>query len=139
MNASRHEVMALVAQHANELGRQRGIEDRDRRFGVAAIAFGHGAAGNVSPRALAQRLDDGQEWLLIRPLCIAQCWFLGHDPSPRRCMCSYSMRYAPAPLPKPSRIRAGEAEQTSLAYTRGASGSTPQRPVQFLQCGGKSL
>src|SRR5206468_2410548 len=64
VNAPRHEVMTLVAQHANDLGCQRGIEDLDRRFGVTAVAFGHGASGDVLPRALAQRLDVRQEWLL---------------------------------------------------------------------------
>src|SRR2546429_2357613 len=110
MNASRHEVMALVAQHANDLGRQRGVEDLDRRFGVAAVAIGHSAAGDVLPRPLAQRLDVGQEWLLLRVLCVAHGWFPGHVPSPRRFMYRYIMRYASAPRAKASRIRAGEAE-----------------------------
>src|SRR5438093_8739070 len=107
MNASRHEVMALVAQHANDLGRQRGIEDLDRRFGVAAVAFGYGAAGDMLPRPLAQRLDVSQEWLLVRSLCVAHRWFPGHVPSPRRFMYPYIMRYALAPRAKASRIRAG--------------------------------
>ncbi len=60
LRAVRHEVVPLVAQHANDFGRERLIEKPDDLLHVRAIARGDGAGVDVLARSLAQRLDVGQ-------------------------------------------------------------------------------
>jgi hypothetical protein len=52
-----HEVVALVAQHADQFGRQRFIEQTQHFFAVGAVAFGHCAVFDMLPSALAQGLN----------------------------------------------------------------------------------
>ena len=58
-----HEVVALVAQHADDLGGQRLVEQLHHRLAVRLVALGHRAVLDVLARALAERLDVGHEVL----------------------------------------------------------------------------
>ncbi|MNR50624.1 hypothetical protein D3C85_1701740 [compost metagenome] len=49
-----HEVVALVAQHADQLGGQRFVEQAQDFFTVGAVAFGHCAVFDVLAGTLAQ-------------------------------------------------------------------------------------
>src|ERR671925_604852 len=61
VNAFRHEVMALVAQRADDLGGERLVEQLDDHIAVGVIPGSHRALRDVLPGALAQRLDVGEE------------------------------------------------------------------------------
>ena len=63
VDALRHEVVALVAQHADDLGRERLVEQPHHRLAVGAVAGRHRALLDVLAGAAAQFLDVGQERL----------------------------------------------------------------------------
>ena len=68
VDAGRHEVVALVAQHAHDLGRERLVEQcRTPCLSRPAVAGRHRAVLDVLPRALADRLDVGQEAHFLSP------------------------------------------------------------------------
>jgi hypothetical protein len=133
MNASRHEVMALVAQHANDLGRQAVLRTLTA-VSVSPVAFGHGAAGNAAAPLRRRRRS---EWLFERfalliggfldvyLLLVASCIHT---------LCA-------------TRRQRGQSEQDSCRRgganlypcARRAFACTQQSVVQFLQCTGKSL
>src|SRR6267143_1305856 len=56
MDAFRHEVMALVAQRADDLGGERLVQELQHHAAVGVIAGSHRPLGDVLPGALAQRL-----------------------------------------------------------------------------------
>jgi hypothetical protein len=60
MDAARHEVMAPVAQHADELGCQGVIEKRQHHVAIGGVAHGDGAFIDVLPGAHAQGRDVGE-------------------------------------------------------------------------------
>ena len=64
VDALGHEVVALVAQHANNFSRQRVVEDTDRGLGIATVGRSHRAFHDVLARALAQCLDVGKKRFL---------------------------------------------------------------------------
>jgi hypothetical protein len=57
VNAGRHEVVALVAQDAHDLGRERAVEKLDHGLAVRGVARGDGALLDVQARARAERFD----------------------------------------------------------------------------------
>ena len=65
MDAVRHEIVAFVAEHADDLGREGLVQDPHDDLGVGAVALGNGAALDVLARAAADRLDVGQKRLLL--------------------------------------------------------------------------
>src|SRR5579864_1536022 len=60
VNAGSHEIVALVAQHADDLGSECFIQQLDHDLAVGCVAGCHGAFLDVLPRALAQGRDIGQ-------------------------------------------------------------------------------
>ena len=62
VNARGHEVVALVAQHADDLGRQRLVENAHDRVAVRPIALGDRALLDVPARPRPKLLDIRQEW-----------------------------------------------------------------------------
>ena len=65
MDALRHEVVAPVAQHADQLGGERVVELLEHRLAVGAVAGGHRALVEVLAGALAQGLNVGQKAGLV--------------------------------------------------------------------------
>src|SRR5262249_43680933 len=63
VDALRHEVMALVAQDAHDLGGERLVQQLHHRVAVGLVAGRHGAARDVLSGPAAQLLDIGQERL----------------------------------------------------------------------------
>ena len=57
VDAARHEVVAPVTQHANDLGRQRIVEQLHHGVPVGCVALGYRAFFDVLARALAELLD----------------------------------------------------------------------------------
>src|SRR5438034_8324099 len=64
MNASRHEVMAPIAQNANDFGGQRIVEKLEHRSTVGGIARRYRTVLDMLSSALAQSLDVGQKVVL---------------------------------------------------------------------------
>ena len=60
VDTSCHEVVAAVAQHADDLGRQCLVEQLEHMGPVGAVASGDCAVLGVLARLLAQGLDQGQ-------------------------------------------------------------------------------
>ncbi|MCY1540815.1 hypothetical protein D9M68_764760 [compost metagenome] len=60
----RHEVVAAIAQHADDFRGQRVVEQLQHRLAVRRIARGHGTLVDVLAGALAQGLDVGEERLV---------------------------------------------------------------------------
>src|SRR5712692_9258495 len=71
MNSRSHEIMALVAQHANNLRRQSFVQQLHDRLSIRPISFSDRALFDVLARAFAQSLD------------VSQKWFLRHDVTPQ--------------------------------------------------------
>ena len=63
VDALGHEVVALVAQHAHQLGGEGLVEQADDGVAVGLVGLGHGAVLDVLSGPLAQRLDVRQEVL----------------------------------------------------------------------------
>src|SRR3989442_638885 len=61
MDALRHEVMALVAQRADDLGGERFVQELQHHAAVGVIPGSHRPLGDVLAGALAQRLDVGEK------------------------------------------------------------------------------
>jgi hypothetical protein len=57
----RHEVMALVTKHADQLGRQCLVQNTAGGFGIALITACHRAVLDMLPSTVAQFLDVGDE------------------------------------------------------------------------------
>src|SRR5438067_5255967 len=66
VDALRREVVALVAQRANDLGRERFVQELEHHAAVGVIPGSHRPLGDVLPGALAQRLDVRQECAATR-------------------------------------------------------------------------
>src|SRR2546425_8272153 len=64
MNARRHEIMPLITQYADNLGRQGLVQKLYHRLAVSTIAFSYGAFLNVLSRAFAQSFDVSQKWFV---------------------------------------------------------------------------
>ena len=60
MPALRHVVVALVAQHADELGRERFVQELDHGAAIGAVIRGDRAALDLLARTLPNRLHVGQ-------------------------------------------------------------------------------
>src|SRR5688572_1205358 len=107
VDALRHEVMALVAQRADDLGRERLVEELEDHAAVGVVPGSHRALRDVLPGPPAQRLDVGEE----RP---------GHPASPSSACRARSgqWRRAPSsrrsspPCPWPCRVRRAPASGT---------------------------
>jgi hypothetical protein len=56
LEAVGHEVVALVAQHTDQFGGQRFIEQAQNLFPIGAVAFGYGAILDVLASAFSQGL-----------------------------------------------------------------------------------
>src|SRR3954468_10987806 len=61
VDALRHEVMALVAQRADDLGGERLVQELQHHAAVGVVAGSHRPFGDVLPGTPAQRLDVGEE------------------------------------------------------------------------------
>ncbi len=61
VDSGRHVVVALVAQDAHDLGRERFVQDAQHRLDVGSIALGHRALLDVGARSPAELLDVGHE------------------------------------------------------------------------------
>src|SRR5581483_2691174 len=66
VDALRREVMALVAQRADDLRGERFVQELQHHAAVGVIAGSHRPLGDVLPGALAQRLDVRQECAATR-------------------------------------------------------------------------
>src|SRR5687767_2882075 len=64
MNARRHEVMSLVAQHANDFGRQRLVQKFNYGFAISSIAFGNSAILDMFSGAFAQSFYVSEKWFI---------------------------------------------------------------------------
>ena len=82
LRAVRHEVVPLVAQHADEFGGERLVEQHEKLRHVGAIARGHRACVDVAARALAQRLDVGQGACAIGAINVRHVVLLGTNNEP---------------------------------------------------------
>ena len=56
-----HEVVSLVTQHADDLGRECFVQEFDNRIAVRRVSFGNRALFDVFASALAQRLNVGKK------------------------------------------------------------------------------
>jgi hypothetical protein len=63
VDALGHEVVPLVAQHADDLGGQGLVEQADDGVAVRLVALGDGAVLDVLARPVAERLDVADELL----------------------------------------------------------------------------
>jgi hypothetical protein len=70
MDSGSHKIVALVTKHANDLSRQRFVQDFDYSLSVSRIAFGYRTLLDVLARSLAERLN------------VSQKWFISHDVTP---------------------------------------------------------
>ncbi len=61
VDARGHEVVPLVAEHADDLRRQRLVQDLDDRLAVGAVALGHRPLLHMLPRSFPKRLDVRKE------------------------------------------------------------------------------
>jgi hypothetical protein len=61
VDARGHVVVALVAEHADELGGERLVEQAQDGLAIAAIGLGDGALLDVAARAAAELLDVGEK------------------------------------------------------------------------------
>ena len=68
MNARRHEIMPLIAQHADDFRGQRVIENLAGNPRVAVIRFGHGTFLDMQTRPFAERFHIRQERGFVRPI-----------------------------------------------------------------------
>ena len=59
-----HKIMALIAEYANDLSRQRIVQDFDHSLPVGGITFGYRTPLDVLAGALAKRLDVSQKWFI---------------------------------------------------------------------------
>jgi hypothetical protein len=69
---------AMKWQHADDLGRERLVQDLHDDLGVGAIALGDGAALDVLAGAPAQGLDVGEKRLLLVGLGLLHGALLRH-------------------------------------------------------------
>src|ERR1700719_4421200 len=90
MNTLGHEIVALVSQHTDNLGRECLVEDLDRGFGVAAVARRYGAVLDVLARSLAQCFYVGEKRLVFHSCSLVD---VGVEPRGPTAIIS-SMNYA---------------------------------------------
>ena len=116
VNSLRHEVVALVAQHAHDLGGERLVQDLAHRRRVGSVAGRDRAFLDVLARTLAQRLYVGQEWRRLRRQ--DSCFRLA-------CLLSLEFRRyrgggARAPPPRVYPLRASDIRNVTIAMIRNA-------------------
>jgi hypothetical protein len=69
VDAASHEIVTLVAQHANNLGGQRFVQNLDDGVAVSGVPFGDRALFDMFPGALAQCFDVGKKRFFSHGLC----------------------------------------------------------------------
>jgi hypothetical protein len=73
VNTGSHEIVAPVAQHANDFSRQRFVQDLDHGLSVGLVAIGYRALLDVLARPLAERFDISQEWFISHKYDSFEC------------------------------------------------------------------
>src|SRR5258707_6686985 len=79
IDSGSHKIMALITQHADDLGRQRFVQKFDHRVAIRAIALGHGAVFNMFSRAFAQRFYVSQKWFVSHDVTPLSFWFFQRE------------------------------------------------------------
>src|SRR5258706_14825340 len=81
MDSGSHEIVPLVAQHANDLGRQRFVQDLVHRLSIGLVAFGYRALLVVLTSSFPLRFAVGRKWFLSHAVTFLQFQIGGRQPS----------------------------------------------------------